>query len=194
MEKFTYGALEHALAKVFGMPLHVQEGVLRGRLIHLRRLGFGPRGEGRGSRIEYDRDAVYKWLVVLKFEDLGLDPLVAMNLVEGTWEHHIAKIVARANTSTPTSSCRSITRCCSRPGIHRDPVVSHCTADEAVRLIEVAERRSSCGHLQSVGLLAHPERGAKSCSMTLTRSLLRPANPQADRSRCNCPGPKPHRW
>ncbi len=96
MEKFSYAQVEQALAKVFGMPPEVQAGMLRGRLIHLRRLGFGPKGEGRGTRIAYTRDAIYRWLIALKLEDIGIDPLVVINLIEGTWDTHIAKIIAMA--------------------------------------------------------------------------------------------------
>ena len=89
------------------------------------------------ARIEYDRDAVYKWLVVLKFEDLGLDPLVAMNLVEGTWEHHIRKIVARANKSK-ADVFMSVYYPVLLAAWHTPviPVVSHCTANEAGRLMK----------------------------------------------------------
>jgi hypothetical protein len=97
MEMFGYASVEGALAKVFGMPPAVQAGMLRGRLIHLRRLGLAPKGSGRGKRIEYDRDAAYRWLIALKLEDVGVDPLVAINLIEGTWEHHLVTIITAAN-------------------------------------------------------------------------------------------------
>jgi hypothetical protein len=97
MEKFPYARVEQALAAVFGISADVQVGMLRGRLIHLRRLGFGPKGSGRGTRIDYDYEAVCRWLIALKFEDIGIDPLIVINLIERTWEDRISKIVALAN-------------------------------------------------------------------------------------------------
>lgn len=96
MPRFGYGEIEKALAQVFGMPEPVQTGMLRGRIIHLRKLGFGPRGKGRGTRTEYDYDAACKWMIALKLQDVGLDPMVVMDVVEGLW-WQIGEIVQRAN-------------------------------------------------------------------------------------------------
>lgn len=136
-EKFGYAQVERALARVFGMPPEVQTGMLRGRLIHLRRLGFGPRGEGRGTRISYDRAAVERWLIALKLEDVGVDPMVVISLIEGTWQTHIAKIVALAAKSRD-DIYMVVDYPVLRAAWHTPviPMISHFKAHEAGRLLK----------------------------------------------------------
>ena len=106
MEKFTYAQVETALAKFFGMPAEVQAGMFRARLVHLRRLGFAPEGEGRGTRIEYERDDVLRWLFALKLQDVGIAPQIAARVVDRTWRSQkaaglefLVKIVAMADAT-----------------------------------------------------------------------------------------------
>jgi hypothetical protein len=106
MEKFTYAQVETALAKFFGMPAEVQAGMFRARLVHLRRLGFAPQGEGRGTRIEYERDDVLRWLFALKLQDVGIAPQIAAQVVDRTWRSQkaaglqsLVKIVAMADAT-----------------------------------------------------------------------------------------------
>ena len=104
MEKFSYAQVETALAKFFGMPAEVQAGMFRARLVHLRRLGFAPKGKGRGTRIEYDRDNVIRWLFALKLQDIGIAPQIASHVVDRTWRSQkaaglesLVKIIAMAD-------------------------------------------------------------------------------------------------
>ncbi len=99
METFGYSVLEGALARVFKLSPEAQVGVLRGRVVHLRRNGFGPQEAGRGKRIEYDYETADKWLVALALEDAGLAPLPIMGMIASLWDPAIAEAVARARRS-----------------------------------------------------------------------------------------------
>ena len=132
----SYGVLERALGKVFKLSPDATAGLLRGRIIHLRKAGFGPRGQGYGSRISYDHETAVKWLLALLFEDAGLSPLNAYGLIEGTWEHHLAKIIAKANKSkTDTYLVVSFSELRSAAGMPTIPQVWSQTAREASKLL-----------------------------------------------------------
>ncbi len=114
MEKFTYAQVETALAKFFGMPAEVQAGMFRARLVHLRRLGFAPQGEGRGTRIEYEREDVLRWLFALKLQDVGIAPQIAAQVVDRTWRSQkaaglqsLVKIVAMADATKHETTATS---------------------------------------------------------------------------------------
>jgi len=111
-------------------------GMLRGRMIHLRRAGFGPRGQGYGSRITYDRETAVKWLLALLFEDAGLSPLNIMGLIEGTWEEHIRGIVIRASKSkSDIFLVVSFSELRAATGVPLVPNVWGQTAREALKLL-----------------------------------------------------------
>jgi hypothetical protein len=114
MQKFTYAQVETALATFFGMPAKVQAGMFRARLVHLRRLGFAPQGEGRGTRIEYERDDVLRWLFALKLQDVGIAPQIAAQVVDRIWRSQkaaglqsLVKIVAMADATKHETTATS---------------------------------------------------------------------------------------
>jgi hypothetical protein len=133
---YTYGALERALGATLKLSPEATVGMLRGRMIHLRRVGFGPRGQGYGSRITYDRETAVKWLLALLFENAGLSPLNIMGLVEGLWEQQIRGIVTRASKSkTDIFLVVSFSQLRDAAGVPVVPQVLALTAREAGKLL-----------------------------------------------------------
>jgi hypothetical protein len=109
MEKpIGYGLLETALGATFALSAEATRGVLRGRVVHLRRAGFGPAGQGYGSRVSYTQEDADQWALALAFEDAGLAPLTIKGIIEGFWDPHIAKIVASARRKTKADTYLAI--------------------------------------------------------------------------------------
>jgi hypothetical protein len=86
MGGYTYSVVESALAAVLGIPEDAR-GALRGRLKHLQTCGLSAGSPGKGTRIEYDDEAVIRWLLALRFENLGLDPRAIATFIVENWEH-----------------------------------------------------------------------------------------------------------
>jgi len=82
--QFTYAEVETALARVFDIP---DEGMkaFRGRLIHFQRLGMAPCRPGKGKRIAYTREDVFRWAVSLDLAAFGIEPTVIRVIVKEFW-------------------------------------------------------------------------------------------------------------
>ena len=131
-----YGVLERALGAVFKLSPEATAGMLRGRIVHLRRSGFGPRGQGFGSRVNYTQEIADMWLLALLFEDAGLSPLNIMGLIQGTWEDHVGKIVAEARKSkTDIYIAISFSQLRDAAGVPAAPHVSPVTVGKAAKLL-----------------------------------------------------------
>jgi hypothetical protein len=72
---YTYAVVEKALATAFSIA-PASMGAFRGRIQHFRKLGMVPSSPGRGRKISYERDHVYKWALGLEFAEFGIDPLL----------------------------------------------------------------------------------------------------------------------
>jgi hypothetical protein len=72
---YTYSIVERALAKAFSID-PASMGAFRGRIQHFRKLGMVPSSPGRGRKISYERDHVYKWALGLEFAEFGMDPIL----------------------------------------------------------------------------------------------------------------------
>jgi hypothetical protein len=93
---YSYGAVEFALAWVFGADDAVRHGALRGRLKHLGRLGWPGIGRGKGQRVLYSHEQAVQLLIALMLEELGIDPSVIVGLLKQYWEHALVPWVLRA--------------------------------------------------------------------------------------------------
>ena len=93
---FGYGAVESALAAVFGADVDIQGSALRARLKHFGRLGLpGGRG-GKGTRMLYSLEHATQWLVALLLSDIGIDPTVIVKTIRENWDSHLARWVQQA--------------------------------------------------------------------------------------------------
>jgi len=81
---YSYAAVETALARVFQIDAAGQVGWLRGRIQHLRRLGLTPPAN-RGP-VAYTDDWVARWLLALRLENLGLNPVAIVGFITDNWE------------------------------------------------------------------------------------------------------------
>ncbi len=74
-----------ALAKVHDIP---PEGIkaLRARIQNYQKFNIVPFSPGKGYRIKYTKDDVYKWAFCLEFADFGIDPRITSDLVTRWWE------------------------------------------------------------------------------------------------------------
>jgi hypothetical protein len=93
---YGYGAVESALATVFGADSDVRESTLRARLKHFGRLGLpGDRG-GKGTRMQYSFEQATQWLVALLMSDLGIDPVIIVKTIQKYWDSELARWVRQA--------------------------------------------------------------------------------------------------
>jgi len=80
----TYGEVESAIGRVFGVDAEAQAGWLRGRIQHLRRLGLTPPAD-RGP-VVYTFEWAARWLLALRLERVGLSPVAIVNFFSDNWE------------------------------------------------------------------------------------------------------------
>ena len=81
---FRYKEVEAALAKVHDVdPENL--GALKGRIIHMQRIGIGVASPGRGKKIEYTYEQVAVWAYCLQLSEYGLDPLAIHFYLDSTW-------------------------------------------------------------------------------------------------------------
>jgi hypothetical protein len=87
---FTYAVAETILAHLHAAEGDAQRAAFRGRLKHLKRLGI-PRGinPGRGKKIWYRYEQLFEWAFCLELAEFGIDPTVAVRLVNEHWERDI---------------------------------------------------------------------------------------------------------
>ena len=58
---------------VHGFREH-KRGAFRARLIHFQRLKIVPEAPGKGRRIPYRREDIFRWAIALEFAEFGIDP------------------------------------------------------------------------------------------------------------------------
>jgi hypothetical protein len=82
--EFTYTEVVTALARVFG----IRDGYLkafRGRIIHFQRLGMAPSRPGKGKRIIYRREDVFRWAISFELAEFNIDPTIIRVIVDAFW-------------------------------------------------------------------------------------------------------------
>jgi hypothetical protein len=82
--RFSYGAIESALATVFNTDRKTQHGALRGRLKHLQRVGFGV-AAGKGARVQYSLAQASQWLLAMLMGEVGIDPTISVETIQKAW-------------------------------------------------------------------------------------------------------------
>jgi hypothetical protein len=82
---FGYAVVEQALMAVHGFVEH-RRGAFRGRLIHFQRLKIVPTAPGKGRRIAYRREEIFRWAIALEFAEFGIDPTEIKKILEMNWD------------------------------------------------------------------------------------------------------------
>lgn len=82
----SYAVVETSLATIFGASPDIQRGALRARLKHFQRLGLPGIKSGKGTRVAYTYDLTCKWLIGLLMAEVGVDPIIIVQVVKARWE------------------------------------------------------------------------------------------------------------
>jgi hypothetical protein len=104
--RHRYGAVEAALAAVFGADAAGQAGVLRGRLKHFQKLGLPGLKVGKGARVRYSDEHAAQWLIALFLNDLGVEPKTIVGLFENYWQPDLVVWVVFATDKEATNKDR----------------------------------------------------------------------------------------
>ena len=81
---FGYAVVEQALMAVHGF-VEQKRGAFRARLIHFQRLKIVPAAPGKGRRIAYRREDIFRWAIALEFAEFGLDPTEIKKILDVHW-------------------------------------------------------------------------------------------------------------
>lgn len=81
---FGYAVVEQALMAVHGF-VEQRRGAFRARLVHFQRLKIVPASPGKGRRIAYRREYIYRWAVALEFAEFGIDPSEIKKMLDMDW-------------------------------------------------------------------------------------------------------------
>jgi hypothetical protein len=83
---FGYAVVEQALMAVHGF-VEQKKGVFRARLIHFQRLKIVPSAPGRGRRIAYRKEDLFRWAIALEFVEFGMDPIEIKTILDLNWSN-----------------------------------------------------------------------------------------------------------
>ena len=81
---FGYAVVEQALMAVHGFVEH-KRGAFRARLIHFQRLKIVPTAPGKGRRIAYRMEDIFRWAIALEFAEFGIDPTEIKKILDMNW-------------------------------------------------------------------------------------------------------------
>jgi hypothetical protein len=81
---FRYAAVEQALMAVHGF-IEQKKGAFRARLIHFQRLKIIPASPGKGRRIAYRREDIFRWAIALEFTEFGMAPTETKKILDMNW-------------------------------------------------------------------------------------------------------------
>jgi hypothetical protein len=99
MLKFSYSAVEQALAKTYrATDDKVRQRAFRARINSFQRLGvLGKKVRvGKGQKVTYSIEQMERWLACLELSELGISPTVAGRLVIAYWAKKFAPIFREA--------------------------------------------------------------------------------------------------
>lgn len=100
---FGYAVVEKALMAVHGL-VEQKRGAFRARLIHFQRLKVVPAAPGKGRRIAYQREDIFRWAVALEFAEFGIDPTEIKKMLDLNWPG-IVQVVLEAKDGPDKYLC-----------------------------------------------------------------------------------------
>jgi hypothetical protein len=83
---YSYAVVETSLATIFGASPDIQRGAFRARLKHFQRLGLPGIESGKGTRVDYTFPLACQWLIGLMMAEVGVDPIIIVQVVKTRWE------------------------------------------------------------------------------------------------------------
>jgi hypothetical protein len=89
---FGYAVVEQALMAVHGFVEH-KRGAFRARLIHFQRLKIVPTAPGKGRRIAYRMEDIFRWAIALEFAEFGIDPTEIKKILDLNWPRLVQAIL-----------------------------------------------------------------------------------------------------
>jgi hypothetical protein len=92
---FKYAVVEHALMAVHGFT-ELRRGAFRARLIHFQRLQIIPEAPGKGRRIAYRREDIFRWAIALEFAEFGIEPTEIKKILDPNWKR-ISHVIFELN-------------------------------------------------------------------------------------------------
>ena len=80
-----FGQLEKGFIRILWIDER-QAGAFRGKLKHLQKLGLPGGQHGKGRRIAYTRELAFQLLIALLLSQLGIDPVLVVQVVKENWK------------------------------------------------------------------------------------------------------------
>jgi hypothetical protein len=113
---YSYAEVFAALARIYESD--TTPGVLRGRIQNFQRLGIAPDSPGKGGRVSYQPEDVYKWAFCLELAELGLDPTVIAKFVSVAWSGSLREDLVEGGSKAAAARRASIRE---RREAYKDP-------------------------------------------------------------------------
>jgi hypothetical protein len=82
---FRYAVVEQALMAIHGFVEQKKRALFRARLIHFQRLKIVPASPGKGRRIAYRREDIFRWAMALEFAEFGMAPTEIKKILDMNW-------------------------------------------------------------------------------------------------------------
>jgi hypothetical protein len=92
---YGYAVVEQALMAGHGF-VEQKRGAFRARLIHFQRLKIVPAAPGKGRRIAYRREYIFRWAIALELAEFGINPTEIKIILDMDWRR-IVDAVLEAN-------------------------------------------------------------------------------------------------
>jgi hypothetical protein len=100
---FGYAVVEKALMAVHDF-VEQKRGAFRARLIHFQRLKIVPAAPGKGRRIAYRREDIFRWAMALEFAEFGIDPTEIKKILDMNWPE-IVRVVLESKDGRDKYLC-----------------------------------------------------------------------------------------
>jgi hypothetical protein len=100
---FGYAVVEQALMTVHRF-VERKRGAFRARLIHFQRLKIVPAAPGKGRRIAYRREDIFRWAIALEFAEFGIDPTEIKKILDMNWPQ-IVRVVLESEDGPDKYLC-----------------------------------------------------------------------------------------
>jgi hypothetical protein len=100
---FGYAVVEQALMAVHRF-VERKRGAFRARLIHFQRLKIVPAAPGKGRRIAYRREDIFRWAIALEFAEFGIDPTEIKKIMDMNWAQ-IVRVVLESKDGPDKYLC-----------------------------------------------------------------------------------------
>jgi hypothetical protein len=83
-ETFKYAVVEQTLMAIHGFT-ELRRGAFRARLIHFQRLQIISKAPGKGRRIAYRKEDIFRWAIALEFAEFGIEPTEIKKILDPDW-------------------------------------------------------------------------------------------------------------